>query len=160
VKKVLFTIAVGVLPLVSTPAISQSLDQQFRNEQSAINTVNSLCVGRYQNAQYKYNPKRDPNGYSKSKRYFITKENEVLQIDYWQDLRFDENYKCETTTDNEGQCNGRYIIGKQLYGPVTVDSMPNPVTTCLLKKEGSEIVLYTKYHWERGVNRYVLYVPL
>ena len=157
-KKVLFGIAVGLLPLCTAhPAISQSLDQQFRNEQSLINTVNSLCAGRYQNAQYKINPKMGPDGYLKRDRFFVTKENEVLWLDYYKG--FDGNYKCDTKTHNKGQCNGRYIIGRQLYGPVTIKSSPNPVTTCLLKKEGSEIVLYTKYHWERGVNRYVLYVP-
>ena len=146
-KKVLFGIAVGLLPLcIAQPAISQSLDQQFKNNQSVSEKLKSLCPTRWKNAQYKMYGMDGRAWSSNAVRLFVTKENEVLWV---------ENYNgCNTRTHKDftfsgvGKCYGPYIIGRQLSGPDNV--------TCLLKKEGREIVLYRKSP-RIAVNREVLY---
>ena len=132
-KKVLFAIAVGVLPLVSAhPAISQSLDQQFRNEQSVRDNLNSLCPTRWKNAQYQLaGSVWSADEYA---RFLLTKNNTLLRLDLY------PSGKCETSNARISCTNAKpknpTIVGKTVYA--------KGGQTCLLKVEGDDIFDYLK----------------
>lgn len=130
-KKVLFAIAVGVLPLVSAhPAISQSLDQQFNNEQSTRDNLNSLCPTRWKNAQYQLaGSVWSADEYA---RYLLTEDNKLLRLDLY------PSGKCKTSNARMACKDGRTptYVGKTV-------SFNNGIS-CLLKVEGDNIFDYHK----------------